>query len=289
MVRFEVIAALSFAALTAGLATPAHAQSQPLTPKSAQPAPPPPRANANKAWLGIGIEHGIYGVRVNEVIRQTPAQHCGLRVGDEIIAVDRSSVLSPNSLIARVSTHSPGSEVGLTVMRQGRRVRVTARLDMLPTEDEILRLRLLDRISPDFRLPLVDRFGAQGKTLRLSSLRGRVVVLVFWASWDRGSRATHIPLTKLMNKHGYRGLEVIAVSSESTKGLKKFLAKNSVPFKVVRDPVGHTRSRLFRAPSLPAVVVIDRRGIIRHAGLGAGANMSHAAFAVERALRGLYR
>jgi peroxiredoxin len=271
-------------------ARPTPPPTQNHTAPNPPPASQPARATAAlpktpKAWLGIGIEYGVYGVRVNEVIRRTPAQHCGLRVGDEIVSVGSASVLSPNSLIARVGGRPPGTEVNLTVRRNGQRLKVNARLDALPSEGEILRLRLLDRFAPSFRLPVVGKRRALG----LSSLRGKVVVVVFWASWNPASRATHIPLTKLINKFGYRGLEVIAVSTESDKVLHAYLKKNSVPFTVLRDSSGTVGSRLYRAPSIPAVVVIDRTGVIRHAGIGAGANMDLTAFAVERALRNLYQ
>jgi S1-C subfamily serine protease len=67
-------------------------------------------------------------VLVVEVERGGPAGQAGLRPGDVIIALNGDSVVDSNAFRIRVSSTAPGSEVTLTVLRDGREQQIRARL-----------------------------------------------------------------------------------------------------------------------------------------------------------------
>jgi cytochrome c biogenesis protein CcmG, thiol:disulfide interchange protein DsbE len=66
-------------------------------------------------------------------------------------------------------------------------------------------------MAPDFTLPQLD-----GGDLRLSSYRGKVVLLDFWASWCAPCREETPHLIELQQKYGGRGLQIIGVSMDDS-------------------------------------------------------------------------
>lgn len=69
-------------------------------------------------------------------------------------------------------------------------------------------------LQPRQMLPSIRLFQLDGKTIELSSLRGRPILLNFWASWCEACR-TELPiLDRLHEQHRHAGLQVIAVSED---------------------------------------------------------------------------
>lgn len=117
---------------------------------------------------------------------------------------------------------------------------------------------------PDFVLTDQD-----GRTLRLSDYRGRVVLLDFWATWCHGCK-TEIPwYMEFESKYKQRGLAVIGVSMDldGWKSVKPFLAGKRMNYEVVigSDELGQK----FGLNNMPLTLLIDRNGKIAdsHAGV----------------------
>ncbi len=66
--------------------------------------------------------------------------------------------------------------------------------------------------APDIALPAVN-----GDTLKLSSLKGKVVLLDFWASWCGPCRTANKGLTKIYSKYREKGFEIFSVSLDEQK------------------------------------------------------------------------
>jgi len=111
--------------------------------------------------------------------------------------------------------------------------------------------------APDFTLKDVN-----GKTVTLSSFRGKVVLLNFWATWCPPCRAEMPALNRLYRESRHRGLEIIAVSTDrSIDHIKDFLEKNRVDFLMLFDE-DRGAAKQYRVFSMPTTFLIDRNGMV---------------------------
>lgn len=107
-----------------------------------------------------------------------------------------------------------------------------------------------------------------GKGVRLSKLRGKVVLVDFWASWCAPCREELPVLDALYKKYRARGLEVIAVNQDRSRAkLTQFLRRVPLSFPVVHDENGSVAGR-YSPPKMPSSYLIDRRGLVRHVQAG---------------------
>jgi cytochrome c biogenesis protein CcmG/thiol:disulfide interchange protein DsbE len=112
--------------------------------------------------------------------------------------------------------------------------------------------------APDFVLP-----DANGKTTRLSDLRGQVVLVNLWATWCPPCRAEMPDLAAVYNEFKTQGLVVLGVNDqERQETVTGFLASNPLPYLILLDPDSRV-ARAYGTDFLPASFLIDRRGILR--------------------------
>lgn len=119
--------------------------------------------------------------------------------------------------------------------------------------------------APDF--DLVD---ANGKSRRLSELRGRPVIVNVWASWCPPCRAEMPALQRLYQDFQPRGLEILAVNSTSQdtpEAAQAFVAQQGLTFPVLFDQQGEVK-RLYHVDALPSTYFIDAQGIIQDVVIG---------------------
>jgi peroxiredoxin len=113
---------------------------------------------------------------------------------------------------------------------------------------------------PEIREKTVD-----GEEVALSSLKGKVVLLSFWASWDKGSVADNQELKKIYGDFHKKGFEVYQVSLDRSKVLwENAIVSNELPWINVSD-LQYTDSypaRIYNIKQLPANYLISREGEI---------------------------
>jgi thiol-disulfide isomerase/thioredoxin/Cu/Ag efflux protein CusF len=118
--------------------------------------------------------------------------------------------------------------------------------------------------APDFTLPTLS-----GAPIRLSELRGKVVLLNFWATWCVPCRTEMPTLEALYHRYKDRGLEVLAVNVDmlSTAGVETFVKEVTVTFQIVLDP-SWSVAQAYRVLGLPTTYLIDRVGnvVVREVG-----------------------
>jgi peroxiredoxin len=114
-------------------------------------------------------------------------------------------------------------------------------------------------IAPDFTLRSME-----GPNLRLNEQRGRVVMVNFWATWCGPCRQEMPHLNKLYDKYRDSGFVLLGVNIDDNAGKATDLAaKLGLKFPVLLD-TDKTVSRLYDMGTMPATVVIDREGRVRH-------------------------
>ena len=118
--------------------------------------------------------------------------------------------------------------------------------------------------APDFSLPQLN-----GQDLRLSSYRGKVVLLDFWASWCEPCRVETPHLIELQQKYGDQGLQVIGLSmDDSPDPARAFYQQFRMNYPVV---MGNAKTgELYGGVlGLPIAFLIDRDGRIKSKHIGA--------------------
>jgi peroxiredoxin len=122
----------------------------------------------------------------------------------------------------------------------------------------------LHREAPEFTLPLLD-----GGRLRLSSYRGKVVLLDFWATWCVPCREETPHFVELQRKYGDRGLQIIGVSmDDSPDPVRPFVQQFHVNYPVVMG-TADVGSAYGGVLGLPIAFLIDRQGRIQAKRMGA--------------------
>ena len=281
--------ALSLLVLGAAAAAAHPTPSRPVAPR-VRARPPTKKASSEEGrpWLGVGIKDGKRGVEITLVVDGTPARQAGLLVGDEIVAIDKRAVTSAGDLQARIGALKVGRKVTLEVVRRTRRFSVGVKLALkLDDQEELERLRL-DRPTPAIEvLPVARDSSEKSKALTMASLRGKVIVVEFLATWCGPCKSTYGTLGELQAKRRADGLVVLGISDESDASLRALLSQEQLGFTVARDVgavVYHAFHEGMASRVTPTLFVIDRKGVVRFAGLGAGPTLDHAIFAAERAL-----
>jgi thiol-disulfide isomerase/thioredoxin len=104
----------------------------------------------------------------------------------------------------------------------------------------------------------------EGRGLRLSDYKGKVVLLNFWATWCPPCRAEMPDLVKMQRDYAERGLQVIGVTypPETIREVRRFAGSLGVNYPVALGAKA-TRSLFAQTETLPVTVVIDRDGNIR--------------------------
>jgi thiol-disulfide isomerase/thioredoxin len=120
-------------------------------------------------------------------------------------------------------------------------------------------LRLLrEKVSPrDFSLSVLE-----GETKSLSSYKGKVVFLNFWATWCGPCRVEMPSMEAVYNKFSDKGLEMLAVNcDEDNAAVRSFIKNEGFSFPVLLDLDGKVSAN-YGIQSIPTTFLVDRDGMI---------------------------
>ena len=113
-----------------------------------------------------------------------------------------------------------------------------------------------ETIAPRFALKDLN-----GRTVRLSDYRGKVVLINFWATWCPPCRAEMPDLVRLQRQHGKDGLQIIGVTypPEKKARVRRFARSLKVNYPIILG-TREFKARFSSEETLPLTVVINRDG-----------------------------
>ena len=99
----------------------------------------------------------------------------------------------------------------------------------------------------------------QGKSWTLEGLRGKVVLVNFWATWCPPCRKEMPDLETLYERFKDKGFVILAISDEEQGKVQPFIKERSITYPVLLDP-GRTVNDVFEVEGIPKSFVYDRDG-----------------------------
>jgi peroxiredoxin len=120
------------------------------------------------------------------------------------------------------------------------------------------------RLAPDFTLPDLN-----GRQVKLSDFRGKLIVIDFWATWCPPCEFQIPVLNSLYDSHRDRDVVILGVSvdTDGPEAVRAYTEKRQVRYEILLG--NESLAREFGAPGFPSLIIVGRDGFIRsmHVGL----------------------
>ncbi len=116
--------------------------------------------------------------------------------------------------------------------------------------------------APDFELTSLE-----DENIRLSELRGKIVVINFWATWCEPCKF-EMPFFEKLYSNPQKQLEILAVNfDEPRQKVQEFAEEYNLSFPILLDP-GASVQEIYRVRGYPTTFIVDENGIIRYHHIG---------------------
>jgi peroxiredoxin len=119
---------------------------------------------------------------------------------------------------------------------------------------------MIGELAPDFKL-----LTPEGKELALSDLKGKIVMIDFWASWCRPCRKENPRAVQIYNRFKNKGFEILSVSlDQQREAWLQAIEADGMPWKHISDLKGWQceAAKLYGVSSIPYTMVVDKEGRI---------------------------
>jgi len=121
------------------------------------------------------------------------------------------------------------------------------------------------------------------------TLRGKIVLVDFWASWRGPCKGSFPVLEELHKRYAGQGLVVLGINLDETKeAMQEFLAKHPASFAIVRDHQ-HKMVKSVSIPTMPTSFLLDGEGKVRfiHNGFHGASTQKQYAQEIEELLKAI--
>ena len=126
-------------------------------------------------------------------------------------------------------------------------------------------IKTLKSVAIGQKAPDFSQYTPNGERVSLSSIKGKVILVDFWASWCGPCRRANPHVVELYNKYHEQGLEILGVSLDKDKeAWVKAIEKDQLPWTQISDLKGwgNAAAKLYGVNSIPHVMLLDSEGKI---------------------------
>ncbi len=122
-------------------------------------------------------------------------------------------------------------------------------------------------LAPGTHAPAFSAKTTTGKTLNLKSLRGKVVLVDYWATWCGPCRMATPTLQALHKQFGPKGLAVVGMSVDDARSVaqvKPFMKSFGMTYTVTTSPDANSKAAsAYKVDGIPSQYLIDKKGVVR--------------------------
>lgn len=176
-----------------------------------------------------------------------------------------SSVVSAYITLLQLANQIEGDELDSIVVKFPQEISNSEYVIKLKEIAVGMKKTAIGAVAPDFTMN-----DPNGKPIQLSSLRGKVVMIDFWASWCAPCRQENPNVVKLYQKYNTKGFEIIGVSLDRTKeDWVQAIKDDQLSWLHVSD-LQYTQNavaRLYSVNAIPQTYLLDKEGKIIAKGL----------------------
>jgi len=137
-------------------------------------------------------------------------------------------------------------------------------VDALKLKNEVVSyIDLVKKTQAGSFLPEIEYPGIDGKKIKLTSFRGKYVIVDFWASWCGPCRKSIPKLKELYAQYKSKGLEILSISIDTDDiAWRKAMVDESMPWIQMLSPNKDKTLNDFRIQGVPTMFLIDKTGKI---------------------------
>jgi thiol-disulfide isomerase/thioredoxin len=232
---------------------------------SAQQPVPPPQTQVKPAgppWIGL-VAHPRpqgQGLLIERVLRKSPAERAGLREDDILMKLGEQPLSSARDFKLALRQRAAGDTLTVELVRGGKTLKLSLTLAATPDQLELATNQLMGLQAPELSVVTLTAQGDERPTT-LHNLRGKPVVLEFWATWCQPCQRLSPALNALKQTHGDR-LHVLAVSAEDIATLRRDLQVSGKQYTVAHDPEEAAHDDFF-VKAYPLIYILDSQHRVR--------------------------